>query len=99
MHLLTYLRDCRCQQSGCGGLLRPHVVWFGESLESAVLCAADDELQQCDLCLVVCILCQWISHVLLLSLLLLILQTEREAGETTNPVDKQPKNCCATELN
>merc|ERR1712154_441979 len=27
----------RCRQSGCGGLLRPHVVWFGEGLNSQVL--------------------------------------------------------------
>lgn len=27
----------RCQTNGCGGLLRPHVVWFGEGLESSVL--------------------------------------------------------------
>lgn len=26
-----------CKKSGCKGLLRPHIVWFGESLESAVL--------------------------------------------------------------
>lgn len=27
----------RCQENGCGGLLRPHIVWFGENLDSAVL--------------------------------------------------------------
>lgn len=41
----------RCQS--CGGLLRPHVVWFGESLDPEVLDAADDHLGKCDLCLVV----------------------------------------------
>ena len=37
----------------CGGLLRPHVVWFGENLEFGVLQAADDHINSCDLCLVV----------------------------------------------
>ena len=40
-----------CQS--CGGLLRPHIVWFGESLEDKVLDAAFKELDNCDLCLVV----------------------------------------------
>lgn len=43
----------RCQKDSCGGLLRPHVVWFGESLDPEVLDAADEELSKCDLCLVV----------------------------------------------
>ena len=43
----------RCTKEGCGGLLRPHVVWFGESLDSDVMNGADQELDQCDLCLVV----------------------------------------------
>lgn len=37
----------------CGGLLRPHVVWFNESLDSEVLEKATQALAQCDLCLVV----------------------------------------------
>ena len=37
----------------CGGLLRPDVVWFGESLDHEVLEDADRELELCDLCLVV----------------------------------------------
>jgi len=37
----------------CGGLLRPFVVWFGESLDSGVLATAEDHLGKCDLCLVV----------------------------------------------
>ncbi|XP_002129772.3 NAD-dependent protein deacylase-like [Ciona intestinalis] len=41
----------RCQS--CSGLLRPHVVWFGENLDSNVLEKAMDEIQSCDLCLVV----------------------------------------------
>jgi len=41
----------RC--SKCAGLLRPHVVWFGESLDPDVLMSAQQELDQCDLCLVI----------------------------------------------
>ncbi|XP_056894808.1 NAD-dependent protein deacylase sirtuin-5, mitochondrial-like isoform X2 [Takifugu flavidus] len=43
----------RCDQSGCRGLLRPAVVWFGEALDSDVLARAEKELDSCDLCLVV----------------------------------------------
>ncbi|XP_054447857.1 NAD-dependent protein deacylase sirtuin-5, mitochondrial [Pteronotus mesoamericanus] len=43
----------RCEETGCGGLLRPHVVWFGENLDPAVLEEVDRELALCDLCLVV----------------------------------------------
>ncbi|XP_055451120.1 NAD-dependent protein deacylase sirtuin-5, mitochondrial isoform X3 [Psammomys obesus] len=42
----------RCEEAGCGGLLRPHVVWFGENLDPAVLDKVDKELALCDLCLV-----------------------------------------------
>ncbi|GAB6032713.1 NAD-dependent protein deacylase sirtuin-5, mitochondrial [Chamberlinius hualienensis] len=41
----------RCVE--CSGLLRPYVVWFGEALEPQVLQAAKEELDMCDLCLVV----------------------------------------------
>lgn len=41
----------RCNK--CAGLLRPNVVWFGESLDPDVLMSAQQELDQCDLCLVV----------------------------------------------
>lgn len=43
----------RCEQSGCRGLLRPAVVWFGETLDSDVLAHAQNVLECCDLCLVV----------------------------------------------
>ncbi|TRY60344.1 hypothetical protein DNTS_013676 [Danionella cerebrum] len=43
----------RCEKSSCNGLLRPHVVWFGETLDSDVLTAVERELEKCDLCLVV----------------------------------------------
>lgn len=42
-----------CHKEGCGGLLRPHVVWFGETLDSDVLDTAHGHLEKCDLCLVV----------------------------------------------
>ncbi|KAJ8790552.1 hypothetical protein J1605_004525 [Eschrichtius robustus] len=43
----------RCEEAACGGLLRPHVVWFGENLDPAILEEVDRELALCDLCLVV----------------------------------------------
>ena len=43
----------RCKKKGCGGLLRPHVVWFGEGLDPQVMCDVQKELDDCDLCLVV----------------------------------------------
>jgi len=43
----------RCGIPACGGLLRPHVVWFGEGLDGHILATADYELKECDLCLVV----------------------------------------------
>ena len=45
----------RCKESGCGGLVRPHVVWFGEPLFEDVLDKVHEELEKCDLCLVVSI--------------------------------------------
>uniref|UniRef100_A0A4W6FB09 NAD-dependent protein deacylase sirtuin-5, mitochondrial n=1 Tax=Lates calcarifer TaxID=8187 RepID=A0A4W6FB09_LATCA len=43
----------RCEKTGCHGLLRPAVVWFGETLDSDVLTSAEKVLDSCDLCLVV----------------------------------------------
>ena len=40
-----------CQS--CGGLLRPAVVWFGEGLNHDVLGQAHDEIEECDVCMVV----------------------------------------------
>lgn len=51
--IISYVCLCRCEQQGCGGLLRPHVVWFGESLDPDILTRVDQELEKCDLCLVV----------------------------------------------
>uniref|UniRef100_G3SAM9 NAD-dependent protein deacylase sirtuin-5, mitochondrial n=1 Tax=Gorilla gorilla gorilla TaxID=9595 RepID=G3SAM9_GORGO len=47
------LLEIHCEEAGCGGLLRPHVVWFGENLDPAILEEVDRELAHCDLCLVV----------------------------------------------
>ena len=47
------LAHFRCAKKDCGGLLRPHVVWFGENLDPKVLSDTDEELTKCDLCLVV----------------------------------------------
>ena len=38
---------------GCSGLLRPHVVWFGESLDPEVMAKANAVMNTCDLFLVV----------------------------------------------
>ncbi|UYV71630.1 SIRT5 [Cordylochernes scorpioides] len=43
-------RDRVC--SKCSGLLRPNVVWFGESLDPSVTTEAQKELDNCDLCLI-----------------------------------------------
>ncbi|XP_062337607.1 NAD-dependent protein deacylase sirtuin-5, mitochondrial-like [Osmerus eperlanus] len=43
----------RCEKSDCRGLLRPNVVWFGETLDSHVLTKVEKELDTCDLCMVV----------------------------------------------
>jgi NAD-dependent deacetylase len=37
----------------CGALLRPDVVWFGESLDAAVLQSVYSHLERADLCLVI----------------------------------------------
>jgi len=41
----------KCKQ--CGGLLRPHVVWFGESLEYALLNRAVEAAHSCQVMLVI----------------------------------------------
>lgn len=43
----------RCEDSECTGLLRPDVIWFGETLDSNILTQVEEELDVCDLCLVV----------------------------------------------
>ena len=41
----------RCEK--CSGLLRPHVVWFGECLEEKILDNIDQLISECDMLLVV----------------------------------------------
>lgn len=43
----------QCKQPGCRGLLRPYVVWFGETLHEDVLKQTRHVVAECDLCLVV----------------------------------------------
>ncbi len=38
---------------GCGGLVRPAVVWFGEALPADVMKSAEEAAKQCDVCFVV----------------------------------------------
>lgn len=37
----------------CSGLLRPHIVWFGESLDSEVLGASFSAVESCDVLLII----------------------------------------------
>ncbi len=43
--------DPRCEQ--CGALLRPNVVWFGESLDEALLGRAFDAVSKCEIMITV----------------------------------------------
>lgn len=43
----------RCEERDCHGLLRPNVVFFGETLDSHILTKVEKEMEICDLCLVV----------------------------------------------
>ncbi|XP_012252975.2 NAD-dependent protein deacylase sirtuin-5, mitochondrial-like [Athalia rosae] len=43
----------RCKKAKCKGLLRPHIVWFGENLEKVVLQRAEEAVETCDICLIV----------------------------------------------
>lgn len=46
---IAILPTCR----RCGGLLRPHIVWFGESLDANDLTCCSTALQTCDVLLVI----------------------------------------------
>jgi NAD-dependent deacetylase len=46
---LTLLPYC----GECAGLLRPHIVWFGESLSSEDLGRSEDALRSCDLLVII----------------------------------------------
>lgn len=37
----------------CGGMLRPHVVWFGEALDEAILQRTFDAIQDCQMMLII----------------------------------------------
>ncbi|KXJ27367.1 NAD-dependent protein deacylase [Exaiptasia diaphana] len=43
----------RCSKPDCNGLVRPHVVWFGESLPFDALMKSKEIMDSCDLCIVV----------------------------------------------
>ncbi|XP_076302980.1 LOW QUALITY PROTEIN: NAD-dependent protein deacylase sirtuin-5, mitochondrial-like [Lasioglossum baleicum] len=43
----------RCQKENCKGLLRPHIVWFGENLDEHVLQQAYSAVENCDICLII----------------------------------------------
>jgi len=45
------LPQCKC--GNCCGLLRPHVVWFGENLDAEVLVKVDHAVETCDMCLII----------------------------------------------
>lgn len=49
----TVTVSSRCGESDCHGLLRPNVVFFGETLDSHILTKVEKEMETCDLCLVV----------------------------------------------
>lgn len=42
-----------CSEHGCGGLMRPDVVWFGEYLDPNILNEATRFASECDCCIVV----------------------------------------------
>ncbi|KAH8872362.1 NAD-dependent protein deacylase [Schistosoma japonicum] len=52
---LSHLPRCQnlVDSSVCGGLLRPHVVLFGENIEPDVLSKADEIVKNADVCIVV----------------------------------------------
>jgi len=50
---IQILPYCKPASGGCGGLLRPHIVWFGEALDSRDIEKSMAALQSCDLMLVI----------------------------------------------
>ncbi|XP_008543938.1 NAD-dependent protein deacylase [Microplitis demolitor] len=42
-----------CQKNSCGGLLRPHIVWFGENLDEDLLNKTEECVENCDVCLII----------------------------------------------
>lgn len=51
--VLSVVAFSRCEDRDCHGLLRPNVVFFGETLDSHLLTMVEKEIETCDLCLVV----------------------------------------------
>ncbi|XP_058794808.1 NAD-dependent protein deacylase sirtuin-5, mitochondrial-like [Phymastichus coffea] len=43
----------RCEKNNCGELLRPDIVWFGESLNTHILDRVNVAVDSCDACLVI----------------------------------------------
>ncbi|XP_011301423.1 NAD-dependent protein deacylase [Fopius arisanus] len=43
----------KCKKNSCDGLLRPHITWFGESLDADVLDKAEQAVETCDACLII----------------------------------------------
>lgn len=52
-HNLTEDDLPKCKKNKCGGLLRPNVVWFDETLDPDNVTKIDDELNSCDFFLIV----------------------------------------------
>lgn len=50
---LQILPYCQLPSQKCGGLLRPHIVWFGESLDARDIEKSMAALQDCDFMLVI----------------------------------------------
>jgi len=46
-------RSAVCPACGAVGLLRPHIVWFGENLDGQDLEKATDAAHDCDICIIV----------------------------------------------
>ena len=43
----------KCAKEDCKGLLRPHIVWFGENLDDYILEQAYTAVENCDICLII----------------------------------------------
>ncbi|XP_066597871.1 NAD-dependent protein deacylase sirtuin-5, mitochondrial-like [Prorops nasuta] len=42
-----------CEKENCNGLLRPHIVWFGENLDKHILSKTYEAMEECDACLII----------------------------------------------
>jgi NAD-dependent deacetylase len=50
---IQILPYCKAGSGSCGGLLRPHIVWFGEALDAKDMGKSVAALQSCDVMLVI----------------------------------------------